>query len=141
MSIRLARFGFLAILTLSFGQCWAGPPLRRSFSVRHIPLRSGERIVGFEFHIVAGAFQKLDSLPVGWYLTIDNDASWQPSVEANAQVGAASLSQSSLQKLRVGILENEFGDLKLHLSGTVIVTADFVNERRIDLTTENFTMK
>jgi hypothetical protein len=103
-----------------------------------VQLRSGERIVGLELHIVAGAFDSFDSLPVGWYITIDNDASWQTSVEANARVGAAALDMGSLRKIRVGILENEFNDLKFQVSGTVIVTTDFVNERRIELTANNF---
>jgi len=135
---RVMKLGLVAILWLCLGQCQAQAPKHHVFSIQNVQLRSGERIVGLELHIVAGAFDSFDSLPVGWYITIDNDASWQTSVEANARVGAAALDMGSLRKIRVGILENEFNDLKFQVSGTVIVTTDFVNERRIELTANNF---
>lgn len=94
-----------------------------------------------EFHVSAGAFEDVGALPVGWHLTIDNDASWQTSLEATVDVGAAALNASSLNQMRFGVLKNEFGDLKFRVSGTVIVTTDFVDERRIELTALNFALK
>jgi len=92
-------------------------------------------------HITAGAFDSISSLPVGWYFLIDNDASWQTYVQANARVGSAALDADSVKKISINVIENEFGDLKYGLSGTLIVTSDFVNQRRILLSMTNFLPK
>lgn len=111
------------------------------FSIQKVELRAGERIVGSEVNVTAGAFRSIANLPVGWYWTIDNDASWQTKIKANARVGSASLDATSLQAINIGVMENEFGDLKFGLAGTLVVTTDFAKERRIPLAIANFISK
>jgi hypothetical protein len=113
----------------------------RTFSVGNLSLQKNERIVGLEVDVAAGAFDSITKLPVGWTVTIDNDASWQTKVQASVQVGAASLSPESLQKVLLIVRENEFGDLKFNISGIVIVTTDFKTERRIPLRQSDFLVR
>jgi hypothetical protein len=69
-------------------------------SARALTIAAGERITNFEIHVTAGAFRRVSHLPIGWYIDIDNDGSWQTKVTANCQVGAASLGFEEFQELK-----------------------------------------
>ena len=109
----------------------------RTFSLTHLALQPGERIVGFRVDIRAGAFESVAPMPVGWSIDIDNDASWQTSVEGGIEVGSAALGLPQLAKLRFLIKKNEFGGMKFSVAGTVTVTKDFEHEREIKLSPSN----
>jgi len=95
-------------------------------------------VVSFEVDVTAGAFESASNLPVGWYIAIDNDASWQTKITANTTVGAAALKPEEFEKLRFSIDKNESGGLKFRLSGIVSVTKDFQKSRPIPLKMGDF---
>lgn len=138
---RPARLCVIALLCSCLGYCRAQPPQFETVSIQNVQLRSGERIVGLELHLVAGAIDSVNSLPVGWYFSVNNDPSWQTSVVANARVGTAALDVNSLREISFRTRKNEFGDLKFQISGAVIVTTDFVKERRLELSGGNLRRK
>jgi hypothetical protein len=109
-------------------------------SIRGVELSSGEVITNVEVKVRAGAFRAISNMPVGWYLGVQNDASWQTSVTANSLVGAASLSNEELKRLTFLIEKNEFIDLKFNISGAVYVTKDYANTRRIELKMSAFSL-
>ena len=106
--------------------------------LQNIHLQEGERVESIELSIKAGSFIGFDPLPMGWYLIIDNDPSQQTSIKGDARVGTAALELDDLLKLRILARKVEFGDLKFSISGTLIVTKTFEDERRILLRSENF---
>ena len=107
-------------------------------SIPNLPVAPGESIVSFEINVTAGAIQSVMNVPVGWYLVVDNDASWRTKIKANTTVGAAALKPEDFKQLRFVVKKNEFGDLKFKLTGTVSVTKDFQQERPIQLITSDF---
>jgi hypothetical protein len=113
---------------------------RYAVSVDNLALTTGERITNFEIQITAGAFRDISNLPVGWEIDVDNDASWQTTVKASCQVGAASLEPKEFKKLKFLIEKYEYGDAKLGLLGTVYVTRDFKKGSRIPLKMSDFTV-
>jgi len=106
--------------------------------LQNIHLQEGERVVGIELSIKEGSFVGFDPLPEGWSLTIDNDPSQQTSIKGNARVGAAALELADLSKLQISARKVEYGNLKFSISGTLIATKTFEDERRIALRPENF---
>jgi hypothetical protein len=106
-------------------------------SIPHIDAQPGERVVGFHLILSAGAVRRLDHIPVGWSISIDNDASWKTSITATVEVGAAALDPSFFQHF-LTVQKNEFGDVKFALGGEVSLTKDFATERKITLTKESF---
>ena len=112
------------------------------YSVRIPGLRvaPGESVVSFEIYITAGAIQSVLNVPVGWYLVVDNDASWQTKIKANTTVGAAALKPEDFKRFRFLVKKNEFGDLKFELAGTVSVTKNFQQERPIQLKMSDFAL-
>lgn len=108
------------------------------FSLSGIHLQEGERVVGIDVSLRAGSFVTIYGMPTGWLLTVDNDASWQTSLKGDAKVGAAALDTVSLQKMAILVHRCEFGDLKFHLSGILLVTKNFQDVRKVPLGVENF---
>jgi hypothetical protein len=48
-----------------------------SISVPLLKTFAGERVVSFEIDLTAGTVQAVSNLPIGWYVVVDNDASWK----------------------------------------------------------------
>jgi hypothetical protein len=108
--------------------------------VQHLQVATGERIVSFEIHVIAGAFRGFSNLPLGWRLEIDNDSSWQTGFKGTIDVGAASLTPQEFEKLRFLIEKAKFEIPKFHLSGTVSVTKDFETTTKIPLQMSDFVL-
>ena len=106
-------------------------------SISNVTVSSGEVIGAFEIDVTAGVIETVQNLPVGWYLTVDNDASWRTKITANTTVGAASLTPEQLKKIRLVIRKDETY-LTFKLSGMVSVTKDYQKERKLELTTSDF---
>ena len=108
-----------------------------SVSVLHLATSDGERVVSFEFSITSGMVRAISNLPKGWYVTVDNDASWRTHVKGNTLVGAAALSPEEFQQIRLTIEQDETY-LKFDLSGTVSVTKNFEKEHPVRLSIKDF---
>jgi len=106
--------------------------------LQNIRLQEGERIQGIELSVKAGSFVGFDPLPMGWYLIVDNDPSQQTSIKGDARVGAAALELDDLLRLQIRVRKVEFANWRFSISGTLIVTKTFQDERRIPLRAENF---
>lgn len=111
-----------------------------SLSISGLEALDDEMIVSFSISVTAGAFQSIENIPIGWYLSIDNDASWQTKIKANTIVGAASISTKDFKRIKLIIIKNEFMDLKFALSGVVSLTKDYEKERQVPLRLSNFSI-
>ena len=57
-----------------------------------------ERVVGFKFEIISGRILTVADMPAGWTFKIVNGASWNSTVEASVEVGAAALDVNNFMK-------------------------------------------
>jgi hypothetical protein len=97
----------------------------------------GARVIGLEIHL-AGTFEGISNVPVGWHVSADNDPSGQASLEAHAKPGAAALDKSALLNLGLQVIENEVADERLQVWGWLILSSDIEKERRIPLNSYSF---
>ncbi|HUA32513.1 MAG TPA: hypothetical protein VMA09_02830 [Candidatus Binataceae bacterium] len=132
-----AIWSFLPILMLA-PAAFAQQTTEYIVSIPKLRVSTDDSVVSFEVDVTAGAFESASNLPVGWYIAIDNDASWQTKITANTTVGAAALKPEEFEKLRFSIDKNESGGLKFRLSGIVSVTKDFQKSRPIPLKMGDF---
>ena len=112
-----------------------------SVSIPSIHLTAKERIVGFEIHIQSGMIAQLPKVPRGWGISIDNDPSWMTSMKGNLAVGSAALSPDFFHDFVVVEQEAPPFNLPLEISGTVLVTEDFVTQRTINLEMKDFHLR
>ena len=108
-------------------------------SVPKPSLANGERIVAFEIHVRAGRVVSLPNVPIGWYLEVDNNPSWNTVVKGNIQVGAAAVDARFLRDLL--IVEGEPDPRegrRLSLDGEIVMTSDFSTEKTIKLSSKDF---
>jgi hypothetical protein len=107
-------------------------------SVSNLSISTGEVIVSFEIDVTAGAIKSISNVPVGWYIIVDNDPSWQTKIKGNVRVGSASLSVEDFRKLQFVVEKNEFGDLSFGLSGLAFVTSDYNKQKQVPIMTADF---
>lgn len=105
--------------------------------IPHVATSTGERIVGFEIELTSGMVQSISNLPMGWYVELDNDASWNTTIKGNASVGAAALDPDELRKLRITVQKDTTYN-PFAVSGTVAATTDFKKTRNIPLAAADF---
>jgi hypothetical protein len=129
---------FLSLFFSDSKSCKAENVNESIISITNLSVSPDESIVSFEIVVEAGVIYSISNIPVGWYFSIDNDASLQTKIKANTIVGAASLSLDDFKAVQIMIRKNEFGGLKLGLSGKVSVTKDYENERLISLSNSDF---
>jgi hypothetical protein len=101
-----------------------------SVSIPSLHPASKERVVGFEFHIKLGRIAQLPNTPIGWSLNIDNDPSWDATIKGSLIVGAAALDSKFFEHFLVVEKDESLG-IPFDLTGEVIVSKDFISERRI----------
>jgi len=113
-----------------------------SVSIPSLHATAKERVVGFEFHVRSGMIARLPNVPYGWSISIDNDPSWNTVIRGSIAVGAASVDPEFFRDfLVIEVEKNAPSDMKFDLQGEVIVTEDFVNEKRIKLENSDFVFK
>ena len=101
-----------------------------SVSIRPQPVLQNERVVGFEMKIRAGGIVSIPSLPMGWNISVDNDASWNTKIVGAVTVGAAALNVSFFSDFIV-VRQHEFRGTKFDADMVIVVTEDFETNRRI----------
>lgn len=125
---------FLVVLTMLFG---SGIGLCQSqtvsVSIPSLHVTRRERVVGFEIHVTSGRVARLSDVPIGWNVSIDNDASWNAVAKGSLTVGAAALDANFFRNFMV-IEKNESLGIPFDVRGEVVVTEDFATERRIKIT-------
>lgn len=137
------RLGQIAVLLAIVTPCVAraGPPPATLdlLSIEHLHTAAGERVVGFEFHIGSARIVSMREVPAGWDVQVKNNPSWNSSMEASALVGAAALDATFFEKF-IRIKKKESLGTAFDISGDVVVTRDFVKERRIRVSMRNVTL-
>lgn len=146
-SLGSSFLGVLLLATFVGSNCLFVAPSRAAetqtyaVSFSNVKAASGEVIVSLQVKAIAGAFVGVLNLPVGWYVDINNDPSWQTEIKANTIVGAASLTPEDLRKLKFLVLKNEFGDLKFSITGDISVTKDYEKEHQLKLNMGDFAVR
>jgi hypothetical protein len=112
-----------------------------SVSVHSPAIASDDKVVAFDIAVESGAIDSISSIPVGWYVVIDNDASWHASGRANVTVGAAAMRGGDLQRVVVKLIKNEFDGQKFKLSGRLGLTKDFTSQTAVVLSETDFALK
>lgn len=106
-------------------------------SIPHLQLARNERVVGFDIRLASGRIAALPNVPIGWNVSVDNDASWNTEMEASTTIGAAALRPDFFHKF-VLVEKHASPGVRFQLSGEVVVTEDFANERHIRLSMKDF---
>lgn len=135
----LAAFSIVAVLALAAGS-EAGSGRTVSISIPSLHLTSKERIVGFEIHIKSGRIAQLLNVPIGWDVSVDNDASWNTVIKGSSTVGAAALDPTFFRNFLV-VEKNESLGIPFDVEGEVVVTQDFTTERRIKVGIKDLALK
>ena len=141
-SKRMQGLALLAVaIAVAVNVARSKPPVAEnvSLSFSRLPISSGERVVGFEFHVNAGRIAVVPSIPAGWDVHIENDPSWNAVIRASSLVGAAAVDVRFFKKFLV-IEKNESLGLPFNVSGDIVVTRDFVRERRIRISMKDATL-
>lgn len=110
-----------------------------NISISNLRLNSRERVVGFEFHIKSGRVAAVQGIPAGWDVRVENNPSWNAVVRGSSLVGAAAVDASFFKNFIV-IEKNESLGLPFDVSGDIVVTRDFVKERRIHVSMKDATL-
>jgi len=106
-------------------------------SIPSLDINQNERIVGFEIEVRSARIATLPNAPIGWNVKIDNDPSWNTSINASVEVGAAALEGGFFKKF-LRIEQSPDKKARIELQGDVIVTSDFISQRKIKLRTTDF---
>lgn len=106
-------------------------------SIPSLAINDQERIVGFEINVRSARIATLPNAPIGWNIKIDNDPSWSTSISATTEVGAAALDRGFFQRF-IRIEQSPGKNIHIELEGEVIVTSDFVSQRKIKLRNADF---
>ena len=111
-----------------------------SVSIATLHATGKERVVGFEIHVTSGRIAELPKVPIGWDVSIDNNASWNTEIKASSTVGAAALDPRFFRDF---LIVEKSGSLSVpfDIRGEVVVTEDFTAERRIRVEMKDFALK
>lgn len=111
-----------------------------SISIPALHAASKERVVGFEIHVKSGRIAQLPNVPIGWNVSVDNDASWNTVIKGTSTVGAAAVDQSFFRGFLV-VEKNESLGIPFDVEGEIVVTEDFTTERRIKVGIKDLVLK
>ncbi len=111
--------------------CWASDISSLSVKFPKLDVQKNERVVALEMHVSSGMVDLISNIPIGWYVSLDNDAGWNATIKANIIVGAAALSADQLRNIVLNIKKNEFSGLKFAVSADVSVSKNFIDVRHI----------
>ena len=139
---RIRHLALLAVaIAVALGAARGKAPVKKtaSLSLSRLHIAAGERVVGFEFKIKSGRIAAVPDIPVGWDVRVENNPSWNAVVRASSLVGAAAMEAGFFKNFLV-IEKNDSLGLPFDLSGDIVVTRDFVTERRIHISMKNVTL-
>jgi hypothetical protein len=126
------------------GGVLADPALRPgrfvSISLPGLEIGAGERVVGFNFNVTSGRVAQLPDMPIGWNIAVDNDPSWNTTVDASIRVAAAALDASFFEDFAV-IEKEDRAESPFELSGKIVVSADFSHSRTIQVAMKDFVIR
>jgi len=103
-------------------------------------LRVGERVVAFRVLTIGAGIVAVPHIPMGWSISIDNDASWATNVSGSIQVGAAAVEPEALRNFLIIELAPEPSP-PLKLTGEIVASGfkgGSMSGRHIVLTGKQF---
>lgn len=112
----------------------------RALTFEKLTISPTERITGFEITIRPATLSSMPTTPVGWYMSIDNQASWEASIKGGILVGAAAIDEATLNSMFV-VREDKTYGIPLCVEGEIIVTEDFERDRHIAIGTGNVVLR
>jgi len=148
MNSKRKEFIFLAVGLVAFASLTplflhASHEARRqtlSISIPNLQVSDKERVVGFAIHITSGRIAALPNIPIGWDISVDNNASWNTEIKASTTVGAAALAPAFFREFLV-VEKNESLDVPFQISGEIVVTENFATERHSQIGMKDFSIK
>lgn len=98
--------------------------------------------MSFNLKVTSGRVAQLPDMPIGWNISVDNDPSWNTSVNASVQVAAAALDASYFKDFAV-IEKEDIADSPFDLRGKVFVSPDFnfSHSRTIQVAMKDFVIR
>lgn len=127
-------FLFLFIVAIAAAATFALRPIgkRISVSLPRLSMAYGERAVGFELYVQSGRVAQVPDVPIGWNITVENDPSWNTKISGSVRIAAAALDASFFRNFLI-VEKNESLGNRFEIHGKIVVTRDFVKERRMDV--------
>ena len=107
-------------------------------SLPALRIGAGERVVGFDFEVTSGRIAQITDIPIGWNISVDNDASWNTKIHASVLVAAAALDGSYFKDFAV-IEKEGNAETPLEIIGRIAVSTDFSKVREIQVGMKDFT--
>ena len=145
MAIRGRAIGVTILLLFSLSWRGIGASQGLAPSQRHgglllkdFQVPKGARVVGYEIHLVGGAFESITDIPNGWHVAFENDPSWKASFDAHAKPGAAALDEKALRSIWLQITRNEVGDTQFNVWGSLTVASNLGVEKEVPLSSFSF---
>ncbi len=96
--------------------------------------------MGFEVKVHAGRIASLPAVPIGWYLTIDNDPSWNTRMSGSIAVGAAALDLRFFRDF-IAVERGSLPGLELEVTAEIVVSEDFQTVRHIPIRMNDLILK
>jgi hypothetical protein len=109
-------------------------------SLPALQIGAGERVVGFDFEVTSGRIAQIKDMPIGWSISVDNDASWNTKIHASVLVAAAALDGSFFKDFVV-IQKEANAENPFELKGKVLVSTDFSKVREIRVGMKDFAIR
>lgn len=134
--------GFILFVVAAF--CCLVPLALEASDTYCLSLKPGltgkSRITQFKITIASGRIKFMKDIPPGWDVSINNDPSWNSTIQANILVGAAALKPDKFNNL-VCVEAISQPDIKFNLEGEIATTSDFEKEKITKISNSDFVLK
>jgi hypothetical protein len=134
------RFAMAMAALVFFAESVAAQGQAMSVSLPAIHCTSKEHVVGFEIHIKSGRISQLPNVPIGWDVSVNNDPPWNATIKGSSTVGSAAVGSDFFRGFLVVEKDVSLG-LPFDVRGEIVVTEDFVSERRIRFDNKDFVLR
>ncbi len=111
-----------------------------SISIPNLKADPDSSITALDIQVNAGTVQAIQNIPIGWNLTVEDDASWRSRIRGNSTIGAASLAPDELQRVAFIVRRNETDNFKFDVTGTFTISKSFEATKTIQATMRDFTL-
>jgi len=109
-------------------------------SVKALPLKSDQRVIGYRAKIISGSIISLTKIPPGWDFVLHNNENWITDISASIRVGAAAFDPDGskdnfrdfmvIRKLK---MPAEFKHAPFDIHFEINVTTDFEHQEWISI--------
>jgi hypothetical protein len=110
-------------------------------SINPLETKKNERVGAFQIRLVKAGFRTLPHIPMGWQITIDNNPSWNTTLEGRIGVGAAALELAELKDFVIIEELNENADPREFDIQMELLLTDFNTERVVRLQRKDLTLR